>query len=56
MNSGFKTSATVVMSLAGMAFATLSAAQGVTGAGASFPAPLYSKWAADYNKATMAIA
>jgi phosphate transport system substrate-binding protein len=24
----------------------------VTGAGASFPAPLYSKWAADYNKAT----
>jgi phosphate transport system substrate-binding protein len=22
------------------------------GAGASFPAPLYSKWAADYNKAT----
>ena len=31
---------------------TLSAAQDVTGAGASFPAPLYSKWAADYNKAT----
>jgi phosphate transport system substrate-binding protein len=27
-------------------------AQEVTGAGASFPAPLYSKWAADYNKAT----
>jgi len=27
-------------------------AQDVTGAGASFPAPLYSKWAADYNKAT----
>jgi phosphate transport system substrate-binding protein len=26
--------------------------QDVTGAGASFPAPLYSKWAADYNKAT----
>lgn len=52
MNSGFKISATVVLSLAGMSFATLSAAQGVTGAGASFPAPLYSKWAADYNKAT----
>ena len=30
----------------------LSMAQDVTGAGASFPAPLYSKWAADYNKAT----
>ncbi|TDM06229.1 MAG: phosphate ABC transporter substrate-binding protein PstS [Ideonella sp. MAG2] len=27
-------------------------AQEVTGAGASFPAPLYAKWAADYNKAT----
>ena len=27
-------------------------AQEVTGAGATFPAPLYSKWAADYNKAT----
>ena len=27
-------------------------AQEITGAGASFPAPVYSKWAADYNKAT----
>ena len=27
-------------------------AQDVTGAGATFPAPLYSKWASDYNKAT----
>jgi phosphate transport system substrate-binding protein len=27
-------------------------AQDVTGAGASFPAPLYSKWAADYNKSS----
>jgi len=32
--------------------AGLAAAQDVTGAGASFPAPLYAKWAADYNKAT----
>lgn len=31
---------------------TSALAQDVTGAGASFPAPLYSKWAADYNKAT----
>ena len=30
----------------------IAAAQEATGAGASFPAPLYSKWAADYNKAT----
>jgi len=28
------------------------AQQEATGAGASFPAPLYSKWAADYHKAT----
>lgn len=35
-----------------MAFAASVSAQEITGAGASFPAPLYSKWAADYNKAT----
>jgi phosphate transport system substrate-binding protein len=39
-------------SLAAATFTGLAAAQEVTGAGASFPAPLYSKWAADYNKAT----
>lgn len=27
-------------------------AQDVTGAGATFPAPIYSKWASDYNKTT----
>ncbi len=32
--------------------AGLSLAQDVTGAGATFPAPLYSKWADAYNKAT----
>ena len=35
-----------------LAFTGLAAAQDVTGAGASFPAPLYAKWASDYNKAT----
>jgi len=38
-----------------IALGSLSAAwaqQETTGAGASFPAPLYSKWAADYHKAT----
>lgn len=30
----------------------IAVAQDVTGAGASFPAPLYSKWASEYNKAT----
>ncbi|MBC7649664.1 MAG: phosphate ABC transporter substrate-binding protein PstS [Vitreoscilla sp.] len=42
-----------VMTVFGVAaWPTMSMAQDVTGAGASFPAPLYSKWAADYNKAT----
>ena len=44
------------MAVAGAVAALLSPAswaqQEATGAGASFPAPLYSKWAADYNKAT----
>jgi phosphate transport system substrate-binding protein len=35
-----------------VALPMMSFAQDVTGAGASFPAPLYSKWAADYNRAT----
>lgn len=34
------------------ALATLASAQEVTGAGASFPAPVYAKWADAYNKAT----
>jgi phosphate transport system substrate-binding protein len=36
--------------LAMVAFAT--SAQEITGAGATFPTPLYSKWAGEYNKAT----
>jgi phosphate transport system substrate-binding protein len=31
---------------------SLASAQDVTGAGASFPAPLYAKWASEYNKAS----
>lgn len=34
------------------AFSSAFAQQEATGAGASFPAPLYSKWDSDYNKAT----
>jgi phosphate transport system substrate-binding protein len=37
---------------AGLAFSGFAPAQDVTGAGATFPAPLYAKWAAEYNKAT----
>src|SRR3954462_12581121 len=41
-----------VVGFAALALAAAASAQDVTGAGASFPAPLYAKWAADYNKAT----
>jgi phosphate transport system substrate-binding protein len=42
----------VLLAGAAIAFAGLAAAQDVTGAGASFPAPVSAKWAAEYNKAT----
>jgi phosphate transport system substrate-binding protein len=40
------------ISAATMSLASLAQAQDVTGAGASFPAPVYAKWADAYNKAT----
>lgn len=49
MNSSFRMA---TAALATLAFSGLAAAQDVTGAGASFPAPLYTKWASDYHKAT----
>jgi phosphate transport system substrate-binding protein len=52
MKLSFKFSLISTATVVGMAFPVLSLAQDVTGAGASFPAPLYSKWAADYNRAT----
>jgi phosphate transport system substrate-binding protein len=41
-----------VAGFAAMTYSFGAIAQDVTGAGASFPAPLYSKWASDYNKVT----
>jgi phosphate transport system substrate-binding protein len=35
-----------------LVFAGAVGAQEITGAGATFPAPIYSKWASEYNKAT----
>lgn len=52
MKSGLKFSFIGSASVVLLALPGLSLAQDVTGAGASFPAPLYSKWAADYNKST----
>jgi phosphate transport system substrate-binding protein len=52
MNKSFRTAAASLAGFSALTLAGLASAQEVTGAGASFPAPLYSKWAADYNKAT----
>ena len=40
----------IALLVAAVSFAVT--AQEITGAGATFPAPLYSKWASEYNKAT----
>ena len=48
----FKTALTTVFLVAGAVTAQSSLAQDITGAGATFPAPLYAKWAAEYNKFT----
>jgi phosphate transport system substrate-binding protein len=42
----------MLLSTAGLFSAAAVYAQEVTGAGATFPAPLYSKWASEYNKST----
>ncbi|MEN9670641.1 MAG: phosphate transporter substrate-binding protein PstS [Pseudomonadota bacterium] len=55
MKSNANVAKKTLLGLAGLVAIHLSlnaTAQDVTGAGASFPAPLYSKWASDYNKAT----
>lgn len=41
-----------IAGVAALAFAGAAFAVDITGAGATFPAPVYNKWAADYNKAT----
>jgi len=51
MSSSFFRDASIAAALA-VAAAAPAFAQDVTGAGASFPAPVYSKWADAYNKAT----
>jgi phosphate transport system substrate-binding protein len=49
LRSNLRSAATAV---ALAAFSIAALAQDVTGAGATFPAPLYAKWADAYNKAT----
>jgi phosphate transport system substrate-binding protein len=52
MKISFKIALINLAGVAAMSGFTPASAQEITGAGASFPAPLYAKWAADYNKAT----
>ena len=40
------------LTLAAALAPSIAAAQEITGAGASFPAPIYAKWASEYHKAT----
>ncbi len=48
----FKTAFATAFLAAGAVMAQSAVAQDITGAGATFPAPLYAKWAAEYNKST----
>lgn len=52
MKNLFQRAALASAMTAMLGFAAGASAQEITGAGASFPAPLYAKWASDYNKAT----
>lgn len=52
MKTGFKIALLSMTALTAVSYANLAAAQQITGAGATFPAPLYAKWASDYNKET----
>ncbi len=48
LHAGFAAASVFALGLAGAAHA----GENATGAGASFPAPIYSKWASEYSKAT----
>ena len=52
MKINFKMALVSAAVTATMSYAAVAGAQEITGAGATFPAPIYAKWASDYNKAT----
>jgi phosphate transport system substrate-binding protein len=52
MTTKFQTGFGLLAALAALTTSSLAQAQDATGAGATFPAPLYAKWASDYNKTT----
>lgn len=47
-----RTAITSLLAVSAIGLASAAQAQQITGAGASFPAPVYAKWASQYNKAT----
>ncbi len=49
---GIATSLTIATAMTAGLFATTSHAVDITGAGATFPYPIYAKWAEEYKKAT----
>ncbi len=52
MKTTFSYSLLALAAATTFSFSGAVGAQEITGAGASFPAPIYAKWASDYNKAT----
>ncbi len=52
MQFAFKLPVLTLAAVAAFGYAGAASAQEITGAGATFPAPIYAKWAADYHKAT----
>ena len=52
MKTSLRQSLLALATVASFGLAGAVSAQEITGAGASFPAPLYAKWASEYNKAT----
>lgn len=50
--TGIATSLTIATAMTASLFATTSHAVDITGAGATFPYPIYAKWAEEYKKAT----
>ena len=52
MRITFKLPALSLLLLSTVVFTGAASAQEITGAGATFPAPIYSKWAAEYHKST----
>jgi len=49
MKTSIQLSLISVAGFAAMSFGNVANAQSITGAGATFPAPIYAKWAAEYS-------